>query len=223
MPSAVASFDDAFDMDEPARKKAPRARAAPGKRPTARKRGGKKTPRFAFAVDGGRVVRLSAIALSGTLVVAILVNALLMQKGQHPAPLFGKSIALGASPVAKAAPAEPAAPVAAPEPAEMTPPAPISHGRTASAASTSSSDDMIGALIEGHAPPASAKADNKTVLGAQKALAKLGFTLKPSGTLGPQTRRAIEAFERDRHMPVKGELSHRVVKILAAESGVRID
>ena len=223
MPSAVASFDDAFDMDEPARKKVPRPCAAPDNRP-ARKRGGKKVPRFAFAVDGGRVVRLSAIAMSGTLVVAIMVNALLLQKGHHPAPLFGKSIALGPSPVPKAPPAERVTPVVAPE-AEITPPslAPVAQGRTALAEAPASSDDAIGALIQGHTPSTAAKGENKTVLGAQKALAKLGFALKPSGTLGPQTRKAIEAFERDRHLPVKGELSHRVVKILAAESGVRID
>ena len=223
MPSAIASFDDAFDMEAP-RKKTPRKPRAVDKGP-ARKRGGRKLPRFAF--DGPRTVRLAAIGMSGTLVVAIMVNALLLQKGHHPAPLFGQSIALGPSPVAvpKAPPAPRAAPVATPQAEEAPEPAaPASRNRAASA-ERAPDGDAIAALIAGHAPsPSTApKTEGKTVLGAQKALAKLGFALKPSGTMGPQTRKAIEAFERDRHMPVKGELTHRLVKILAAESGVRID
>ena len=65
--------------------------------------------------------------------------------------------------------------------------------------------------------------EGKTVIGAQRALTKLGFAVKATGSLGPQTKKAIEAFEKDRGLPVKGELSRRVIKILAAESGVKIE
>ena len=220
MPTAVASFDDSFDFDESARKKAPRKpRAAPkGKGPT-RKKGKKR--RFP-SIDMQRATRYGAIGMSGALAVAIMVNALVLQKGHHPAPLFGKAIVLGPTPTAKPAPelravAEVEAPVA-PQPM------PASVPRHAAEQPATGTGDPIGQLIDGKAPAAAApKVDSKTVAGAQRALAKLGFTLKPSGTVGPQTRKAIEAFERDRHLPVNGELTHRLVRVLAAESGIKID
>ena len=87
----------------------------------------------------------------------------------------------------------------------------------------SGGDDPIGKLIAGKAPPTVGKAESRTVMGAQRALAKLGVALKPNGTFGPQTRKAIKSFERDHHLPVDGELSHRVIKVLATASGMKID
>lgn len=225
MPTAVASFDDSFDFDEPARRKAqrkPRPAAAKGKGPS-RKKGGKKR-RFP-TIDMQKATRWGAVGMSGALAVAIMVNALILQKGHHPAPLFGKAIALGPSPTAtRVAAAVPATPAPDPEAAQPAAPqpAPAPMPRHVAEAETGG-DDLIGALIAGKAPPpATPKVESRTVLGAQRALAKLGFTLKPSGTVGPQTRKAIEAFERDRHLPVNGELTPRLVKVLAAESGVKI-
>ena len=57
-------------------------------------------------------------------------------------------------------------------------------------------------------------------MAAQKALLKLGFVLKPDGVFGGTTRQAIERFERDQGMPVKGDLTPRIMRMLAAESGV---
>ena len=221
MPTAVASFDDSFDFDEPARKKAPRKpRAAPkGKGPTRKKGKKRRLP----SIDMQRVTRYGAVGMSGVLAVAIMVNALVLQKGHHPAPLFGKAIALGPSPTPVAKPA-PDLRAAADETPVAPQPLPAPAPRQAAAPAETASVDPIGLLIDGKAPPAAApKVDSKTVVGAQRALAKLGFTLKASGTVGPQTRKAIEAFERDRHLPVNGELTHRLVRVLAAESGLKID
>lgn len=221
MPNAAATFDDAFDYDEPVRRKAPRRpRSAAGKGPQR-----KKGRRLAF--DMRKVARWTAVGLGTTVALTIMVNALVLQKSRHPAPLFGKAIALGPGPApVERAPAPRADPVDAP--AATPAPAPVVQQRapvevTEDEAPTR--DDPIGRLLQGGPPPAgaAAKPDTKTVMGAQRALAKLGFALKPNGTLGPQTRKAIEAFEKDRHLPVKGELTRRLVKILAAESGVRID
>ena len=45
---------------------------------------------------------------------------------------------------------------------------------------------------------------------AQRALTKLGYgTLKSDGAIGPGTRQAIEKFERDRRLPVTGDLNSR--------------
>ena len=222
MPIAAASFDDALDFDEPARKKGRRKARAGAPKGTTRKKGRK--PRR-FPVDMQRVSRYAAVGMSATVAVAIMVNALMLQKGHHPAPLFGKAIALGPSPAPppRVATARAAPPAASAAPSLATaPPAsmPTAGGNPEPTAAT---PDPIAQLIEGHAPAAQSKADTRTVMGAQRALAKLGFALKPSGSFGPQTRKAIEAFERDRHLPVNGELTHRLIKTLAAESGVKID
>src|SRR5205814_5125569 len=58
--------------------------------------------------------------------------------------------------------------------------------------------DAIGALIA---------TSSKRVLGVQRALADFGYgPVKPTGVFGPDTRAAIEKFERDRKLPVSGEV-----------------
>ena len=222
MPNAAATFDDDFGFDKPARKAAPRKlrTASSGKRK-------KKRPDSRF--DMQKVARIAAIGMSASLALGIMVNALVLQKDRHPAPLFGKTVALAPPPATIAvapkapAPVEAVAPTLARAPAETPPPA----ARTRHAAADNTDEgDAIGRLLRGSsvaAPVAADKPDGKTVMGVQKALTKLGFAVKPSGSLGPSTRKAIEAFEKDRHLPIKGELTRRLVKIIGAESGVRID
>ena len=247
----AATFEDDFGYDEPRRRAAPqrKSRPAPGK---GRKRKGR-----GFRLDTRKVVRYLAVGLSTSLVVGIALNALVLQKGRHPAPLFGKALALGqpspTPPVAKvAAPVSAIAAAEAALPAAVAlAPAPTRPRRTAVAApggnapdGTSSDkggsdkDDAIARLLAGQAKgpqrgggAAAEKAKDKsgdpsqvkTVTGVQRALVKLGFPVKATGTIGPQTHKAIEAFEKDRRMPVTGEVSHRVTKVLAAESGLKID
>lgn len=229
MPNAAASFDEDFGYDEQARRKAPRKpRAAQGRK---KKRGG-------WSFDMGRVARYAAIGMSATIALGIMYNALMSQKGHHPAPLFGKP-----APVVQARlPAQTRQPVderpdaslaarasAMPEPADEAPeaPPPIAKARhgVASQHATDHGDDAIARLLQtGAAVPATGdRSDTKTVLAAQKALAKLGFAVKANGAMGPSTRKAIERFEQDRHLAVKGELTRRLVKTLSAESGVKID
>ena len=248
----AATFEDDFGYDEPRRRAAPprKSRQTPGK---GRKRKGR-----GFRLDTRKVVRYLAVGLSTGLVVAIALNALVLQKGRHPAPLFGKALAPGQAmpaPSVAARVAAPAPTIAAPEatiPAAVpSAPAPTKPRRTVVAApggtapdGTSSDkggsdrDDAIARLLAGQAKgpqrnggAAAEKAQDKagdpsqvkTVTGVQRALAKLGFNVKATGTIGPQTHKAIEAFEKDRHMPVTGEVSHRMTKVLAAESGLKLD
>src|SRR4051794_9239666 len=177
----------------------------------------------------GRVVVGATAAAVG---VGILVNALALQGGPHPAPLFrpaadsAKSSALVASaPAAKPLPpsrpqdlsqAAPAAanPVAAASPsAAKAIPAPVAR-------------DPIADMLRGGSnpvPPASIE-PNKVVLGAQRALNKLGYgPIKPDGLAGPGTRQAIEKFERDRKLPVTGEPTGRTGRELATASGIPLD
>ena len=57
-------------------------------------------------------------------------------------------------------------------------------------------------------------------MAVQRALADFGYgQIKPTGIFDPDTRVAIEKFERDRRLPVTGQISDRVVRELAALTG----
>lgn len=86
-------------------------------------------------------------------------------------------------------------------------------------ASVPGSGDVTGAIRPPGAVPSSAR-----VLGVQRTLAKLGYgPLKVTGQASPETRQAVQRFERDRGLPVDGEMSDRMVRELAAVSGMSID
>lgn len=75
------------------------------------------------------------------------------------------------------------------------------------------------------APPATdpiAKliAPSKRVVSIQRALADFGYgQIKATGVYDPETRSAIEKFERDHRLPVTGQISDRFVRELAAMTG----
>ncbi len=70
--------------------------------------------------------------------------------------------------------------------------------------------DPIAELI---APP-------KQVLSIQRALTDFGYgQIKPTGVFDAATQAAIEKFERDRKLPVTGQLSDQLVRELAAMTG----
>jgi peptidoglycan hydrolase-like protein with peptidoglycan-binding domain len=54
----------------------------------------------------------------------------------------------------------------------------------------------------------------------QRALAEFGYgQIKPTGTIGPETRAAIEKFERERRLPVTGQISERLTRELSIMKG----
>lgn len=64
----------------------------------------------------------------------------------------------------------------------------------------------------------------KTIEAMQRALARLGYgPLKADGNFGAATRAALERFEREHKLPVRGEPSPRTLKELAAASGIAIE
>lgn len=141
----------------------------------------------------------------------VAVNALGNQDGRHPAPILPQP----AQQVANATP--PAAKPPAPLPAEPVKPEP----RHVEAAPPR---DAIGDMIRNpgdttaSVTPHADKTD-KSVMQAQRALAKLGYgPLKPDGQMGGATRAAIEKFERDRKLPVTGEAAGRTLRELAARA-----
>lgn len=175
-------------------------------------------------------------AVAGTvLVIGILVNALILQKQRHPAPLFAARPAVVThAPTSAPQPAEAQAAVAeavpkpTPRPANLTPPsmdkpAPTQRAAPRDAAEAPRSSDAIASLLRANTAAQTGAEASKTVFSAQRALVKLGFVLKPDGVMGGTTRQAIERFERDRGIPVRGDLTPRIIKMLSAESGIAID
>jgi peptidoglycan hydrolase-like protein with peptidoglycan-binding domain len=58
----------------------------------------------------------------------------------------------------------------------------------------------------------------------QRALTDYGYgQFKPNGTLGPETKAAIEQFERKRKMPVTGQISPRLLQELSVVTGRPLD
>ncbi len=216
MRSAAATFDDDIGAASPTRRKAARrSRPAAGR--------GKAKGGFFRA---NNVARIAAIGMSVTIGAGILVNALLMQKGRHPAPLFSKVDPPPAPAAIAAAPDVPpaAAPMRAapPQPNEALAAA-VKLKRPVAPAQDDAGDDPIGRLLKGGSPAVPAEKGDRTILGVQKALGKLGFAVKANGTMGASTRKAIEAYEKVHKLPVKGEVDRRLVKSLAADSGVHIE
>jgi hypothetical protein len=182
---------------------------------------------------------LIAGALAFAAVSAIIANAMFMQAGHHPSPMFGAAVPLAvANPLPRPRPVEatlrPAdVKLAEVRPAEVRPPevkptAPVSviaKTNAAPAASAiparppapipvSSRSDPVGDLIIA----------SRRVAAVQRALTDYGYgQLKPTGTVGSDTLAAIQKFERDRKLPITGQMSDRLVRELSAVTGRAID
>jgi peptidoglycan hydrolase-like protein with peptidoglycan-binding domain len=78
-------------------------------------------------------------------------------------------------------------------------------------------------------PPAPIPANTQSagarrVAAVQRALTQYGYgQLKPTGAVGVDTQNAIAKFERDRKLPITGQMSDRLVKELTAMIGHPID
>jgi hypothetical protein len=178
---------------------------------------------------------LIAGALAFAAVSAIIANAMFMQAGHHPSPMFGTTVPMAApaSPLPRPRPAEAAlkpadAKLAEARPAEAKPAAPVSViAKTAAAPPAAANAARPPAPI-----PVSSRSDpvgdliiaSRRVAAVQRALTEYGYgQLKPTGTAGSDTQAAIQKFERDRKMPITGQMSDRLVRELSAVTGRAID
>jgi peptidoglycan hydrolase-like protein with peptidoglycan-binding domain len=65
---------------------------------------------------------------------------------------------------------------------------------------------------------------SKRIFAVQRALTDFGYgQFRPNGTFGPETKAAIENFERARKMPVTGQISPRLMRELAIVTGRELD
>jgi len=145
-------------------------------------------------------------------VLAIIVNALFLQAGRHPAPMFTTTVTLpqsSAPPKIAAVASEAASPLPRPRPSEAD--APV--------AEPTRSDDPVGNLVRATSMPAAPPSSSR-VAAVQRALTDYGYgQLKATGTIGADTQAAIQRFERERKMPITGQMSDRLVRELGLATG----
>jgi peptidoglycan hydrolase-like protein with peptidoglycan-binding domain len=85
-----------------------------------------------------------------------------------------------------------------------------SKAQASAPAATPARNDAISELV----------GPSKRVLAVQRALADFGYgQIKQTGILNPETQAAIEKFERERKLPITGQMSDRLVRELAAMTG----
>jgi hypothetical protein len=177
--------------------------------------------------------------LAAAAICAILANALFLQAGRHPSPMFGSVVTLPASQAAAVSP------LPRPRPVELVtdPPAigPV-EAKGVEPRGDFKNPDPVGNLVSrstnapaaapangarppAPVPPATAQsAGARRVAAVQRALTQYGYgQLKPTGAVGADTQTAIAKFERDRKLPVTGQMSDRLVKELTAMIGHPID
>lgn len=177
--------------------------------------------------------------LAAAAICAIVANALFLQAGRHPSPMFGSVVTLPAPQTAVVNPLPRPRPVELIRSADTDPPEirPVeARGADPKSSDSKNADPMVKstnatttAPANGARPPApipgnGQSAGAKRVAAVQRALTQYGYgQLKPTGMVGSDTQAAITKFERDRKLPVTGQMSDRLVKELTAMIGHPID
>ncbi|QJP13964.1 peptidoglycan-binding protein [Starkeya sp. ORNL1] len=134
-----------------------------------------------------------------------------------PKPPVAVKPAAAARPIA--APSAPVTSGADLKPVDLAPPPAAVPAR---APAQSSIGALSGEITGSVRPPADVLSPR--VLAVQKALANLGYgPIRIDGRSGGATKDAIERFERDRRLPISGEVSDRMVRELNAVGGTNIE
>lgn len=176
---------------------------------------------------------------------AIIVNAVFLQSGPHPAPMFGSFVA-----VPPVLPTSNPLPRPRPIDAEVSPFDPkVIETRPSEAknAETKAVDakvgeakgdqkysdplaDLVRSVSGGQGSasrpqqPVVQSSNPRRIAAVQRALTEYGYgQLKPTGMVGPDTQAAIQRFERERKLPVTGQVSDRMVRELAIVIGHPIE
>ena len=187
---------------------------------------------------------LVAGLLAAAAVCAIFTNALFLQAGRHPSPMFGGNVVTlpapqpaVTSPLPRPRPAELAAKPVEPEPVEAKAAEPKAADKNADPKNDPMTNLVVKSTTSAPAaapanvlrPPApipqtAQTAGARRVAAVQRALTQSGYgQLKPTGAVGADTQAAISKFEHARKLPVTGQMSDRLVRELTAMTGHPID
>jgi hypothetical protein len=178
---------------------------------------------------------------------AIIANALFLQRGPHPAPMFGSVVhipqgnaaTVSLLPRARPAEADVEPRLAEPRPSELR----LADVRAVDPRSGDPLGTLVkattttGTLQSGAAasstsivlrPPAPVPpvqvTGSRRVAAVQRVLTEYGYgQLRATGTIGADTQAAIQKFERERKLPVTGQVSDRLVRELSAMIGHPVD
>jgi Putative peptidoglycan binding domain len=182
-------------------------------------------------------------------VSAIIANALFLQAGRHPSPMFGSVVAMPAAAPLSVSPLPRPRPVEfITRPADTSPaePKPAEQRAIDTRAVDPKPVDSLANLVKSTSAPAvapsniarppapipaphsettgSSAAASRRVAAVQRALTEYGYgQLKPTGTVSSDTLVAIQKFERERKIPVTGQISERLVRELTTVTGRPIE
>ena len=151
---------------------------------------------------------------------AILANALYRQPGPHPAPIFSvkpRPVAVEPAEIVPPLPRTRPVAVAKQDTVVSAQPAPIEVQRAPVKSETprAARPDPIADILAG---------PSTRVTAVQRALADFGYgPLKATGNYGSDTIAAVKKFERDRKMPITGQISSRLLQELSALTGKPIE
>ena len=174
---------------------------------------------------------------------AIIANAVFLQTGPHPAPMFGTIVNIPpafatANPLPRPRPMEADVSPFDPKVIETRPADTkaseqrVVDSKSADVRTDQKYADPLADLVKSvsggqgtasRAQPAPG-GNARRVAAVQRALTEYGYgQLKPTGMVGSDTQAAIQKFERERKLPVTGQISDRMVRELAIVIGHPID
>ena len=186
--------------------------------------------------------------IAAAAICAIVADALFLQAGRHPSPMFGSVVTLSAPQAAVANPLPRPRPVVE---AELPEPKLVEvrgadsrqvdlRNADARNADARNPDAMTNLVVKSTSAPATTAASvlrppapipvaaqsagARRVAAVQRTLTQYGYgQLKPTGAVGSDTQAAIAKFERERKLPVTGQMSDRLVRELSAMVGHPIE
>jgi hypothetical protein len=178
--------------------------------------------------------------LVASAISAIVINSLFLQHGRHPAPIFAQARqSVTADPRQEFPTRQAAQNTSLPRPSDtqpfILPQRPVAADdptgavvaalpRQRPAEAPAKAQQIAARAVPAHKDAiADMLAPMQQLTAIQRALSDYGYgQISPNGNLGPDTRAAIERFERERRLPVTGQVSDRLVRELAAMTGRKL-
>jgi hypothetical protein len=181
-------------------------------------RSGSRTGEASFVVSVFRRLRaMPARGYAGAALAAVLtgivVNALTLQHERHPAPFFAAPRQAVRPAPRAATPTSPEEKPEEPAPAPVLPPVrPADLAVGVESTPKFRRSDAIGDILREE----SGKEAQRSILAAQNALIKLGYSVRADGLPSAATSTALHEFERAHSLPLSTEITPHLLRRLAA-------